>query len=114
MKALILITAMFASQLALSHTPVCRCQLAGQEVHCQGGYHDGSDAVDVTITVHSYGGNTLAAGKLNRDSQFHFALPHQAFYILMDAGPGEMFEVDWQDIDGIAPSHFQTSLTHTP
>lgn len=111
MNAFVLIVALTVSSLALAHTPVCQCRLDGQQIACRGGYHDGSNAVDVTMTVYAYSGETLAAGRLNKDSRFGFALPDQPFYVLMDVGPGEMFEVDWRDIDGLAPTHFQAPLS---
>lgn len=39
---------------------------------------------------------------------YRFTLPDQPFYLLMDAGPGHVFEVDWKDIDGINPELFAT------
>ncbi|MCR6651377.1 MAG: hypothetical protein NVV73_07730 [Cellvibrionaceae bacterium] len=89
---------------ALAHTPVCRCELNGQKIDCRGGFDDGSNAGGTTMRVISYSGDTLASGALDKNSRFSTKLPSETFYILMDVGPGEMFEVDWRDIDGLNPA----------
>ncbi|MFK4751782.1 hypothetical protein [Oceanobacter antarcticus] len=99
------------SSVVYAHTPVCQCQLQENQVICEGGYHDGSEAVGVTMTVLTYHGVTLANGKLDKASRFHFELPASPFYVLMDAGPGEMFEVDWSDIPGIDKHRFHAELS---
>lgn len=107
---------MLLPSLASAHTPVCRCTLNAQTILCEGGYHDGSGASDITMRVISYHGETLASGELNAQHQFITPLPGQPFFILMDVGPGEMFEVDWKDIYGMDRQHFAPSQapTHTP
>ncbi|GAB0153358.1 hypothetical protein [Marinobacterium sp. BA1] len=97
------------SAMAYAHTPVCRCELNGDRIDCEGGYHDGSSAVDETMRVIAYNGATLATGKLDTASRFSTPLPSQPFYILMDVGPGEAFEVDWRDIVGMSREHFSTT-----
>lgn len=109
MKRLPLLIALLCSTAAFPHTPVCRCELNDNRIDCKGGYHDGSKAIDVSMSVTTYGGEVLATGKLNKDSRFNFSLPNQPFYVLMDAGPGEMFEVDWRDIAGIDPRRFNSN-----
>lgn len=97
-----------ASAMVYAHTPVCRCEMNGDRIDCEGGYHDGSSAVDETMRVIAYNGATLATGKLDTASRFSTLLPSQPFYILMDVGPGEVFEVDWRDIEGMDSEHFAT------
>jgi len=106
MRIFLSAAALMCSVAVYAHTPVCRCELNGNQVTCQGGYHDGSKAVGVTMRVIAYSGEALAAGELDSASRFNTALPEQPFYILMDAGPGEVFEVDWQDIVGMAGDQF--------
>ena len=65
--------------------------------------------VQVGDRVLAYSGETLADGVLDARSRFNTPLPGQPFYILMDAGPGEMFEVDWRDVVGIDQQHFDVT-----
>lgn len=109
MRILAATLALLCSAAVHAHMPVCRCELKGDRIECQGGYHDGSSAVDVTMRVIAYNGQPLATGKLDTASRFRTALPDQPFYILMDVGPGEVFEVDWRDIHGIAPDRMDDS-----
>lgn len=109
MRILLAAVTLLYSAMGYAHMPVCRCDLKGDRIDCEGGYHDGSGAVDVTMRVIAYGGGSLATGKLNKASRFSIGLPNQPFYILMDVGPGEIFEVDWRDIEGIEGRHFATT-----
>lgn len=109
MKVPSFIVALLCSAAVYAHTPVCRCERNDNRIDCEGGYHDGSSAVDVTMRVITYTGESLAIGKLDNASRFSTALPTQPFYILMDVGPGEIFEVDWRDIEGMDKQHFQTN-----
>lgn len=106
MKFALLPFALLCSAAVFAHTPVCRCELNSNQIDCEGGYHDGSKAAEVSMSVYAYSGEVLASGKLNKASRFTFPLPKQAFYVLMDAGPGEMFEVDWMDINGVSKGMF--------
>lgn len=109
MRMVLAALALLCSATVYAHTPVCRCELNAGRIDCEGGYHDGSSAVDVTMRVIAYGGKTLATGKLDDASRFNTALPSQPFYILMDVGPGEVFEVDWTDIEGMESQYFQSA-----
>lgn len=109
MRILLATLALLCSALLHAHTPVCRCELNGNRIDCEGGYHDGSSAADVTMRVIAYTGETLAIGKLDAASRFSTPLPSQPFYILMDVGPGEAFEVDWRDIHGMTANLFESA-----
>lgn len=98
-----------ACAMVYAHTPVCRCELNGDRIDCEGGYHDGSSAAEETMRVIAYNGATLATGKLDTASRFSTPLPSQPFYILMDVGPGEVFEVDWRDIHGMTANLFDSA-----
>lgn len=100
MRFLIVILGLVCSAV-YAHTPVCRCELMGEQINCRGGYHDGSNAVDVNMLVITYDERILVTGVLDARSTFNTKLPDQPFYILMDVGPGEIFEVDWRDVVGI-------------
>lgn len=90
----------------LAHTPVCRCELRQQQITCTGAYDDGSSASDVTLRVILHDGTILHNSVLDKHSQFRFTLPQKPFYVLMDAGPGEMVDIEWQDIKGMPAHHF--------
>ena len=106
MRILLFLITAFCCTVAFAHTPVCECKLKGRQVICEGAYHDGSGATGVTMAVMGYDGISLATGVLDRQSRYQFDLPTVPFYLLMDAGPGEIFEVDWRDISDINWNQF--------
>ena len=84
---------------AHAHNPLCLCETSdGEEIRCKGGFSDGSGAPGVTIDVISYEEEILIPGKLGDDSSVSFQRPDQEFYILFDAGPGHVVEVDHTEI----------------
>lgn len=86
---------------AFAHSPVCVCKRQATQVVCVGGFADDSTAVGTRIDVIDYDETVLLSGELNKQSRFVFTVPKKPFYVLMDAAPGEMFEVDWTDIEGL-------------
>lgn len=101
MKRLFFLIFLLFSGITLAHTPVCRCELEDSDVIYIGQFHDGSEAADIPITVFDANNLPLIEGQFNKQSRFLFTIPQPPFYIIMDAGPGEMFEVDSRDILGI-------------
>jgi hypothetical protein len=88
------------SCLAQAHNPVCECEPQGQEeIICVGGFSDGSGAPGVTLDVIGYDEQILVAGKLDSDSRLSFKRPDGEFYVLFDAGPGHVVEIDHTDIE---------------
>jgi len=88
-----------ASASAWAHNPVASCKAVGADkVLCKGGFSDGSAAPGVTLDVISYDEKVLLPGKLSQDSTLEFAKPDQEFYILFDAGPGHVVEIDQSEI----------------
>ncbi|TBU98293.1 hypothetical protein [Stutzerimonas kirkiae] len=83
---------------AFAHNPVCQCEEDGDEIICTGGFSDGSGAPGVTIDVIDYEENVLLPGKLSDDSTLRFKRPDGEFYVLFDAGPGHVVEIDHTDI----------------
>nr|WP_225777313.1 hypothetical protein [Pseudomonas sp. Marseille-Q3773] len=84
---------------ALAHNPMCECEgLAGGQVKCTGGFSDGSGAPGVTLDVIGYDEQVLVGSKLGDDSTLTFKRPDGEFYVLFDAGPGHVVEVDHADI----------------
>ncbi len=85
--------------VASAHNPVATCKsLEGDRIHCKGGFSDGSDAPGVTLDVISYDEKILLPGKLAQDSTLEFKKPGEPFYILFDAGPGHVVEIDQSEI----------------
>jgi len=84
-----------------AHSPYCKCELDGDFIVCQGGFSDGSGAVGTLLDVISYDEEILLSSELDDQSRIQFPRPEGDFYILMDAGPGHVVEIDWPEIEGI-------------
>lgn len=100
MSALLALAGLMAvSQSASAHNPLCLCRnVAGGQVSCKGGFSDGSGAPGVTLDVVGYNEKTLVKGKLGANSTLVFKRPAGEFYVVFDAGPGHVVEVDHTDI----------------
>lgn len=84
---------------ALAHNPMCECkEIEGEQIKCTGGFSDGSGAPGVTLDVIGYDEQVLVPGKLGEDSTVTFKKPASEFYVLFDAGPGHVVEIDQADI----------------
>lgn len=95
---------MFSSFFSLSswaHSPHCQCKLDGEFIVCQGGFSDGSGAEGVQLDVISYDEHVILSSMLDEQSRIRFPRPEGDFYILMDAGPGHIVEIDWPEIEGV-------------
>ncbi len=98
-SALFLLSAGFAGN-ALAHNPMCECkQIDAEQIRCTGGFSDGSGAPGVTLDVIGYDETILVPGKLGADSTLTFKRPSAEFYVLFDAGPGHVVEIDQADIE---------------
>ncbi|WP_025993348.1 hypothetical protein [Pseudomonas viridiflava] len=87
------------SASALAHNPMCECkQIDNEQIRCTGGFSDGSGAPGVTLDVIGYDETILVPGKLGEDSTVTFKRPASEFYVLFDAGPGHVVEIDQADI----------------
>lgn len=85
---------------AWAHNPMCECkQIDAEQIRCKGGFSDGSGAAGVTLDVIGYDETVLVPGKLGDDSTLTFKKPGGDFYVLFDAGPGHVVEVDHADIE---------------
>lgn len=85
---------------AFAHNPIAHCQKKKPDsVLCKGGFSDGSDAVGVTLDVISYDEKILVPGKLGKDSTLTFKKPKGEYYVLFDAGPGHIVEIDHAEIE---------------
>lgn len=87
---------------ALAHYPFCTCTAKDGTITCQGGFSDGTSAEGVKLDVISYEEAVLVPGKFDATSTISFPRPEGEFYVLFDAGPGHIVEVDYQDIQGLA------------
>jgi len=93
------LAALTLSSAAYAHHPIAECkQLAQQTIECEGGFSDGSKAAGVTLEVLSYDEKVILSGKLDKDSKLRFQRPEGDFYVLFDAGPGHVVEIDQSDI----------------
>ncbi|RAU18736.1 hypothetical protein DN062_04405 [Nitrincola tibetensis] len=95
---------MFSSLVALpvwAHSPHCQCKLEGGFIVCQGGFSDGSGAEGIQLDVITYDEDIILSSALDGQSSIRFPRPDGDFYILMDAGPGHIVEIDWPEIEGI-------------
>lgn len=98
--AVLLTSAAGFSSLAMAHNPICECkQVADGQIQCTGGFSDGSGAPGVTLDVVGYDESILVPGKLGADSTLTFKRPEGEFYVLFDAGPGHVVEIDQADIE---------------
>ncbi|KNX76963.1 hypothetical protein HU735_04190 [Pseudomonas sp. BW16M2] len=98
MRRLALPLLALAATPALAHNPMCECTEHGEQITCKGGFSDGSGAPGVTLDVIGYDEQVLVASKLGDDSTLTFKRPEGEFYVLFDAGPGHVVEVDHADI----------------
>lgn len=88
------------SDAALAHNPMCQCEeLDAENIRCTGGFSDGSGAAGVTLDVIGYDESILVPGKLAEDSTLTFKKPEGEFYVLFDAGPGHIVEIDHTEIE---------------
>ncbi|MDR9754009.1 hypothetical protein RG836_21375 [Pseudomonas sp. SZMC_28357] len=96
--ALLVLGAGFTTQ-SLAHNPMCECKAVdAEQIQCTGGFSDGSGAPGVTLDVIGYDETILVPGKLGADSTLTFKKPAAEFYVLFDAGPGHVVEIDQADI----------------
>lgn len=101
---LFILPMLLASQPVLAHEvhiPVGKCWAEAKQISCEGGESDGHPLLDALVEVISYDEKTLFSGKLDDKSRIRFQRPDGKFYILIDAGPGQVIELDWTDIRGI-------------
>ena len=85
---------------ALAHNPMCECKsVEDGQIRSTGGISDGSGAPGVTLDVIGYDETILVPGKLGPDSSMTFKRPDAEFYVLFDAGPGHIVEIDQADIE---------------
>lgn len=83
----------------LAHNPVAECKLISADtIQCKGGFSDGSAAPGVRLDVIGHDDRVILAGKLGKDSTLTFKKPAGDFYVLFDAGPGHVVEIDHVDI----------------
>ncbi|QHE83642.1 hypothetical protein [Hydrogenophaga sp. BPS33] len=84
---------------AWAHNPVIECrQTSVDTIVCRGGFSDGSLAPGVRIDVMDYDDKVLISAQLGQDSMLSFRKPRGPFYVLFDAGPGHVVEVDHAEI----------------
>ncbi|MEI4524115.1 hypothetical protein [Pseudomonas sp. CCNWLW23] len=98
-SAALLLSAGFSAS-TLAHNPMCECKaIDAEQIKCTGSFSDGSGAPGVTLDVIGYDETILVPGKLGDDSTLTFKKPGSEFYVLFDAGPGHVVEIDQADIE---------------
>ncbi|MBB1487949.1 hypothetical protein H4O21_15185 [Oceanospirillum sp. D5] len=98
MQFLLLLSAL-TSSIAMAHSINLVCSQSDKQVSCKGGFSDGSEASNLPWEVISYDDQLLYQGHTSNRSEFSFQAPGEDFYILMDAGPGHVVELDITDIE---------------
>ena len=87
------------SASAFAHNPVVECrQISADTIQCRGAFSDGSLAPGVRLDVMGYDDKVLLSGKLDKGSLLSFKKPKGDFFVLFDAGPGHVVEVDHAEI----------------
>ncbi len=90
-----LVLAVLLPGAAFAHYPFCNCAMKdGATVRCVGGFSDGTSAAGVPFEVIGYDEQVIATGKSDAASAFEFPRPDGEFYLLFDAGPGHVVEID--------------------
>ncbi len=97
-KPLMFVAACCLSSQVSAHSLFLNCEQQDENIACTGGFSDGTKANNLPVEVFSYDDELLAQGKTDDNSHYQFTRPDSDFYILMDAGPGHVVEVDVADI----------------
>lgn len=89
---------MLLSLPAFAHSVFLNCSAKDSSVECVGSFSDGSSAAGFPFEVISYEDQLLLQGNTDQAAYFSFPVPTEDYYILMDAGPGHVVEVDMLDV----------------
>lgn len=81
-----------------AHSLFMDCEQQGLDVSCLASFSDGSSVAGMPFEVISYDDSLLISGRTDEASVFTFPHPKTEFYILLDAGPGHVIEVDMVDV----------------
>jgi hypothetical protein len=97
-RAAAALLALAAATPVQAHYPYCLCAKHGETIRCKGGFSDGGGAAGVKLDVIGYDETVLIARTFGGESVIEFRPPTVEFYVLFDAGPGQVVEVDHADI----------------
>jgi len=98
-RVVLLVLCAGVGNTALAHSPIGECKaIDAEQIKCTGGYSDGSSAPGMVLDVIGHDETILVAGKLGADSTLTFKKPDTGFYVLLDAGPGHVVEIEQADI----------------
>lgn len=85
---------LFAALPAFAHHPFGECrQVDRKTIRCTGGF-DEKPVSGLRIDVLDDQDRILIQGKLDAQASFTFEKPAVPFYVLIDAGPGLVVEID--------------------
>ncbi|THF63387.1 hypothetical protein [Pseudothauera rhizosphaerae] len=89
---------LLAAAPALAHHPFGECaHLNPETVRCSGGF-DEKPIPGLRIDVLDGDDNILIGGRLDAQASFTFERPAVPFYVLIDAGPGHVVEIDGEEV----------------
>lgn len=94
----VFLVCMLASTVAHAHFPLMTCYSENENIVCEAGYSDGSDAVDYDVEMFDYSDNLIGRVKTDARSVAEFKNPDTDFYIVFDAGHESPVEVDVVEI----------------
>jgi len=94
------LSVVFATRMALAHSPICDCFDNGDgTVTCEGGFSDGASAAGVSIRVVDARDRVLIDAEMQSDSSFSFAKPDEEFHVIFDAGQNHLVTIYGGDIE---------------
>lgn len=86
------------SVAVFAHHPFGECrQIDRKTIRCTGGF-DQKPVPGLRIDVLDEQDRILIRGKLDAQASFTFEKPAVPFYVLMDAGPGQVVEIDDDEV----------------
>ncbi|WP_415889579.1 hypothetical protein ACMXYV_16940 [Neptuniibacter sp. SY11_33] len=89
---------LFMAMPVSAHSLFMDCEQQETDVKCLASFSDGSSVANMPYEVISYNDKLLYSGRTDEASIFKFALPQTDYFILLDAGPGHVVEVDMADV----------------
>ncbi|MBW7900701.1 MAG: hypothetical protein H3C26_04450 [Rhodocyclaceae bacterium] len=89
---------LLAAAPALAHHPFGECaHLNPETIRCSGGF-DEKPLPGLRIDVLDDEDKILVRGELDAQASFTFPRPAVPFYVLIDAGPGQVMEIDDREV----------------
>lgn len=96
--------ALASSAQCLAHYPILDCQLGLETepegtVVCIASFSDRSKAPNVLMEIYSEDDEVIASGQTDERATYRFIAPEgEAYFIIMDAGPGHVLEISDEEV----------------